>query len=107
MASKSKRTRTRTGLQFMGLLKTALEREEGEAMATLCHRLPIAAREGGLPTIYTVYLTPDARGTFLVTCGEFPSVTTFGQDEEEALARAELAIREAIGGGPIAPDLPS
>jgi antitoxin HicB len=47
---------------------------------------------------YPVMLTPDDNGTLMVTAADFPEVTTFGQDEEDALARAADAIATAIQG---------
>ncbi len=44
---------------------------------------------------YPVKLTPDD-GTFLVTSPDFPELTTFGDDRNEALARARDALEEAI-----------
>jgi antitoxin HicB len=44
---------------------------------------------------YFVNLTPDD-GTLLVTCPDLPEVTTFGADEDEAMARARDAIEEAL-----------
>jgi antitoxin HicB len=45
---------------------------------------------------YPIRLTKDDNGTFLVTCGAFPEVTTFGENEGEAFDRALDAIEEAI-----------
>ncbi len=44
---------------------------------------------------YRVELEPDD-GTLLVTCPELPEVTTFGEDEDDAIAHAREAIEEAI-----------
>ncbi len=44
---------------------------------------------------YPVKLTPD-EGTFLVTSSDFPELTTFGEDRDEALVRAVDALEEAI-----------
>ena len=38
----------------------------------------------------------DDYGTFLATSPDFPELTTFGQDREEAIARAADALEEAI-----------
>jgi antitoxin HicB len=46
--------------------------------------------------MYPVTLTPDDNGTVLVTCADLPEVTTFGEDEEDAIARAADAIEEAL-----------
>lgn len=45
---------------------------------------------------YSVELVEDDNGTLLVTCPELPEVTTFGEDEPEALRRARDAIEEAL-----------
>jgi antitoxin HicB len=46
--------------------------------------------------MYTVTLTPDDNGTVLVACPDLPEVTTFGDDEEDAIGRAADAIEEAL-----------
>ena len=38
----------------------------------------------------------DDDGTVLVTCPDFPELTTFGDDREETVARAVHALEEAI-----------
>ena len=45
---------------------------------------------------YPVEFTPDENGTLLVTCPDLPEVTTFGEDHDDALARALDAIEEAL-----------
>lgn len=45
---------------------------------------------------YPIELTEDDNDTFLVTCPDFPEVTTFGEDKEDAVLRALDAIEEAI-----------
>ena len=45
---------------------------------------------------YPVKLTADDNGTVLVTSPDFPELTTFGDDPDEALARAVDALEEAI-----------
>ncbi len=42
--------------------------------------------------IYPVKLTPDDNGTLLVTFPDVPEAVTFGDDEAEALLRAEDAL---------------
>ena len=44
---------------------------------------------------YPMYLEPDDE-TILVTSPDFPELTTFGDDRDEALARAVDALAEAI-----------
>lgn len=46
--------------------------------------------------MYFVTLTPDDNGTLLVTCPDLPEVTTFGEDEEDAMQRAADAVEEAL-----------
>lgn len=46
--------------------------------------------------MYTVTLEPDDNGTLLVTCPDLPEVTTFGEDEEDAMQRAADAVEEAL-----------
>jgi antitoxin HicB len=45
---------------------------------------------------YRVTLEPDDNGTLLVTCRLLPEVTTFGDDEADALDHARDAIEEAL-----------
>jgi len=45
---------------------------------------------------YRIILSPDDNGTFLVTCPDLPEVTTFGEDEADALVHARDAIEEAL-----------
>lgn len=44
---------------------------------------------------YPITVTADD-GTYLVTCPDLPEVTTFGEDAEDARARARDAIEEAL-----------
>lgn len=46
--------------------------------------------------VFPIELTKDDNGTFLVTCPDLPEVTTFGEDEGDALLRAQDAVEEAI-----------
>jgi antitoxin HicB len=45
---------------------------------------------------YRIKIEPDDNGTLLVTCPALPEVTTFGEDETEAVLRASEAISEAL-----------
>ena len=45
---------------------------------------------------YRIKLAPDDNGKVLVTCPGLPEVTTFGEDEADALRRAVDAIEEAL-----------
>ena len=47
---------------------------------------------------YPVELSPDDNGTLLVTAPDFPEVVSFGDDREDALARAADAIETAMMG---------
>jgi antitoxin HicB len=45
---------------------------------------------------YPVKLEADDNGTVLATCPSLPEVTTFGEDDTDALAHAVDAIEEAL-----------
>jgi antitoxin HicB len=45
---------------------------------------------------YRIKLEPDDNGTLLVTCPALPEVTTFGENEADAIHQAVNAIEEAI-----------
>jgi antitoxin HicB len=45
---------------------------------------------------YPLVIEPDDNKTLLVTCPDLPELTTFGEDEEDALRRATDAIEEAL-----------
>ena len=45
---------------------------------------------------YPLVIEPDDNETLLVTCPDLPEVSTFGEDEEDALRRASEAIEEAL-----------
>jgi antitoxin HicB len=45
---------------------------------------------------YRVKLKQDSNGTILVTAPDFPELTTYGEDREDALSRAVGAFEEAI-----------
>ena len=45
---------------------------------------------------YPLIIEPDDNDTLLVTCPDLPEVTTFGEDEEDALLRAGDAVEEAL-----------
>jgi antitoxin HicB len=47
---------------------------------------------------YSIVLTPDDNDTFLVTVPDVPEAVTFGEDREDALARAAGAIETALMG---------
>jgi antitoxin HicB len=48
--------------------------------------------------VRAVELTPDDNGTLLVTVPDLPEAITFGEDREQALARAVDAIESALMG---------
>jgi antitoxin HicB len=50
------------------------------------------------PLRYAVTLSPDDNGTLLVTVPDLPEAATFGEDREDALARAADAIETALMG---------
>jgi antitoxin HicB len=45
---------------------------------------------------YPLTLTPDSNGTFLVTFPDFPEATSVGEDEEDALRNADVALETAL-----------
>lgn len=45
---------------------------------------------------FHIVLTPDDNGTLMVTCPALPEVTTFGDNEADALVHATDAISEAL-----------
>ena len=45
---------------------------------------------------YAVTLAPDDNGTILVTVPDIPEAVTFGEDRDDALARAVDAIERAF-----------
>jgi antitoxin HicB len=45
---------------------------------------------------FAVIFAPDDNGALLVTCPDLPEVTTFGEDEDDALLHAEDAIMTAL-----------
>ena len=45
---------------------------------------------------YLIKFEPDDNGTLMVTCPALPEVTTFGEDEADAIEHARNAIGEAI-----------
>lgn len=86
------------------LMQRATATTDGFSIGTITHRIPIRHPAGDVPRTYTVYLTPDTNGTFVVTCRELPGILTSGEDEEEALDRAKEAIEEALGARRSSPD---
>jgi antitoxin HicB len=45
---------------------------------------------------FNVNLVQDDDGSIMVTCPDFPELSTFGVDREDALAHAQDAIEQAI-----------
>jgi hypothetical protein len=86
---------SRTGLQFVGMLRNAIDMDESGGPATLCHYLPVTLPDGQ-PQTFTVYVAAEVTGTFSATCRDLVDVRASGTDEAEALARAERAIRDAL-----------
>ena len=97
---------SKVGLRFLGMLRNAIEVEDGTALAAICHQVLVPPVSGGPMISYAVYLAPDKRGTFLVTCRELPDLLTFGEDEDEALSMAQIAIEEALGVRPSSANFP-
>ena len=85
------------GLRLLGMMRNAIDTESGRALAAISHRVLVQPRPGSPAISYTVYLAPDDQGMFLVTCRELPDLLTFGEDENEALSMAEIALVEALG----------
>ncbi len=46
--------------------------------------------------VYPIVLTPDDNDTVMATSPDFPEVTTFGEDNDDALLHAIDALEEAI-----------
>lgn len=46
--------------------------------------------------LYQLILEPDDDGSVLVTCPDLPEVTSFGEDEADAIAHGADAVMEAI-----------
>lgn len=97
---------TPLGQRLVRLMRMASKKTDGVGLAAISHRLPIRHAANLPPKIYTVDLAPHDNGTFLVTCRELPEVATFGENEEEALAMAEIAIEEALSARRASPDFP-
>ena len=87
-------------------MRLAITVDDDFALPALSHRLPIAASKGTVPLVFTVDLAPDQWGTFLVTCRELSEVVMFAKDEEEALAGAEQAIKDALVAHSASPGFP-
>ena len=83
-------------LRAVALMRMAAANDSGGSLAALSHCLPIVLPDSAAPLMFTVHLAPDDRVSFLVTCREFPEIRTCGEDEGDALAMAEEAIREAL-----------
>ncbi len=49
--------------------------------------------------MYEVILRPDDNGTILVICPDLPEVTTFGEDETDAVHRAANQSSRIVNGG--------
>ena len=97
---------TPLGRRMLRLMRIDAMGEGKSGLAALSHSIRIQNAANLPPTSYTVILASDDHGTFLVTCRELPEVTTFGENEEEALLMAELAIKEALGDRRSSPDFP-
>ena len=87
-------------LALVRRMRLSITADDDSGLPAISHRLPVAAPGGVAPLIFTVDLSPDQRGTFLVTCREVPEVLMFAEDEEKALAGAEQAIKDSFGDRP-------
>ncbi len=81
--------------RIVRLLAHTISTEEGACVAPLVQRLQLTDLPRGVPASYTLHLSPEGQGTFLVTCRELPDLEIYAKDEDEALAMAEQGIREA------------
>lgn len=97
---------TPMGRKLLGLLRQAVADDAGQGLPAMSHHVLIETPGWAVPRAYTVFLAPDEKGRFLVTCRELPGLRTFGEREDEALSRAEQAIREILGELPPSPDVP-
>lgn len=82
--------------RIVRLLAHTISTEEGACVAPLVQRLQLTDLPRGVPASYTLHLTSEGQGTFLVTCRELPDLEIYAKDEDEALAMAEQRIREAV-----------
>jgi hypothetical protein len=82
--------------RIVRLLAHTISTEEGAYVAPLVQRLQLTDLPTGVPAGYTLHLSPEVQGTFLVTCRELPDLEIYARDEDEALAMAEQGIREAF-----------
>jgi hypothetical protein len=89
------------------MLRIAAADDSGDGLAPISHRVPIDVPDTVARLTFTVHLTPCGDGAFIATCSDLPEVTAIGEDEREALERAEDAIREALAFPPCSPDIPS
>jgi hypothetical protein len=94
------------GRKLIGLLREVVADKDGSGLPAISHRLPIATPDSAVPGMFTLDLSPDQQGAFLVVCREVPDLVLLAKTEEEALARAEQAIREAMHSPRASPDFP-
>ena len=85
------------GLSLVRAMKGSIANKSDAGIGVLTHRLPIRPPGSPAPLTFTIDLTQDQDGLFLVTCRELPEVITAAEDEREALSLAHLAILIALG----------
>ncbi len=87
---------TALGLDLVRAMKAAIASENGAGFAALTHRLPIRSPDEPAPLTFTIDLTQDQDGLFLVTCRELPEVVTAAEDESLAVSLVQLEIMAAL-----------
>ncbi len=87
---------TPSSKRLVALFRMAVATDEDSYLPALTYRLPVEVPRSEATFTYTVDLLPDAKGTFLVACRELPDLLTFGENEEDALAMAVLAIVDEL-----------
>jgi predicted RNase H-like HicB family nuclease len=53
-------------------------------------------KESNMPLSFNVHLVRDDGGSVMATCPDFPELSTFGVDPDDALVHARDAIQQAI-----------
>lgn len=92
--------------EVVRLLRQVVTDDDGNGLPAISHRLPIVTPDSRAPAIFTLDLSPDQHGTFLVICREVPDIVLFAETEEEGLTKAEQAIRETLVVCRSSPDFP-
>ena len=89
-------TSTPLSRRLLRLMRIAATPKAGLGVASLSHCIHIGPQNGRRAATYNIQLSPDDHGTFLVTCSELPEIATYGENEEEAMTMAQLAVEEAL-----------